>query len=104
MGGSKEYNWDDYKKFADKVGWRVGGSWLLYSELTFSEKHNTGHLPRLWGEKERQNTRVGKGGRRINYEWLIWVGKGGKGYRGDWGRNTGMKHFSLMWRPVNCNI
>jgi hypothetical protein len=47
MGGSKEYNWGDYKKFADKVGWRKGGKWLNYSELTFSEKHYTGHLPVL---------------------------------------------------------
>ena len=48
VGGSKEYNSDDYKKFADKVGWRKGGKWLNYSELTFSEKHYTGHLP-IWG-------------------------------------------------------
>ena len=65
MGGSKEYNWDNYKKFADKVGWRKGGEWLSYSQLTFSEKHYTGHLPLGW-------------------------------------RSRG--HFSLMWRPVNCNI
>ena len=45
VGGSKEYNSDDYKKFADKVGWRKGGEWLSYSQLTFSEKHYTGHLP-----------------------------------------------------------
>ena len=45
VGGSKEYNWDDYKKFADKVGWRKGGYWLNYNEFTFSEKHYTGHLP-----------------------------------------------------------
>ena len=45
VGGSKEYNWDDYKKFADKVGWRKGGEWLSYSQLTFSDKHYTGHLP-----------------------------------------------------------
>jgi hypothetical protein len=81
VGGSKEYNWDDYKKFADKVGWLEGGEWLLYSELTFSDKHNTGHLPRLWGEKERQNTRVGKGGRTL-------------------GQRDGEAFFS----HVNCNI
>ena len=68
VGGSKEYNRDDYKKFADKVGWRKGGEWLYYSELTFSDKHYTGHLP------------------------------GSNVVRG------GMKHCSLMWRPVNCNI
>ena len=47
MGGSKEYNSDDYKKFADKVGWRKGGLWLNYSELIFSEKHYKGHPPHL---------------------------------------------------------
>ena len=47
VGGSKEYNWDDYKKFADKVGWRKGGLWLNYSELIFSEKHYKGHPPHL---------------------------------------------------------
>ena len=45
MNGSKEFNWDDYRKLGDKVGWRKGGKWLNYSELTFSEKHYTGHLP-----------------------------------------------------------
>ena len=69
VGGSKEYNWDDYKKFADKVGWRKGGEWLYYSE--FYEKHYTGHLPRE--------------GERSGWEGML-------------------AHFSLMWRPVNCNI
>jgi hypothetical protein len=41
-----EYDYDDYIKFADKVGWlERDGMWLDYSELTFSEKHYTGHLP-----------------------------------------------------------
>ena len=55
VGGSKEYNWDYYKKFADKVGWLEGGEWLLYSEFNFRWKHNTGHFPLLWvGEKEEE--------------------------------------------------
>jgi hypothetical protein len=45
VGGSKEYNSDDYKKFAYKVGWRKGGKWLNYSELTFSEKTLYGAPP-----------------------------------------------------------
>ena len=48
MNGSKEFNSHDYVKFGDKVGWRKGGKWLWYSELTFSEKHYTGHLPRAY--------------------------------------------------------
>ena len=74
MSGSKEYNWDDYKKLGDKVGWRKGGKWLYYSELTFSEKHYQGHLPY-----------VVLGG---VYELSV----------------KGMSYFSLVWRPVNCNI
>jgi hypothetical protein len=67
VGGTMEYDYDDYIKFADKVGWIKGGEWLSYSwQLTFSEKHFTGHLPRSEG--------------------VVGV------------------HFSLMWRPVNCNI
>jgi hypothetical protein len=30
-----EYDYDVYKKFADEVGWRRGGDWLSYDQLTF---------------------------------------------------------------------
>ena len=50
VGGTMEFDYDNYKKFGDKVGWRKGGYWLNYSELTFSEKHYTGHLPMIGGE------------------------------------------------------
>jgi hypothetical protein len=73
VGGSKEYNRDDYKKFADKVGWRKGGEWLWYNELTFSDKHYSGHLPWGWDAFLRH--------------FVVYI-----------------EHFSLMWRPVNCNI
>ena len=49
VGGTMEYSYDDYKKFGDKVGWRKGGKWLYYRELTFSEEHYTGHFPCGWG-------------------------------------------------------
>ena len=45
LGGTKEYNRDVFEKFGDKVGWRKGGQWLSYSELTFDDKHYVGHLP-----------------------------------------------------------
>jgi hypothetical protein len=46
VGGTMKYSSnDDWIKFVEKVGWRKGGEWLEYSELTFSEKHYTGHLP-----------------------------------------------------------
>jgi hypothetical protein len=40
------YNSDVYKKFADTVGWRKGGNWLSYSDLTFNTNvPYNGHLP-----------------------------------------------------------
>ena len=45
LGGTKDYDKKVWESFGDKVGWRKGGSWLSYSELTFSEKHYMGHLP-----------------------------------------------------------
>jgi hypothetical protein len=39
------YNGDVYKKFADTVGWRKGGNWLYYSDLTFNTNvPYNGHL------------------------------------------------------------
>ena len=52
VGGTKGYDYDVWKKFGDKVGWRKRGQWLDYSELTFSKEHYRGHQPRfgfLWG-------------------------------------------------------
>ena len=51
LGGTKEYNRDVWKKLGDKVGWRKGGQWLSYSELTFI-KHYVGHPTT---RKQRQN-------------------------------------------------
>ena len=48
LGGTKEYNRDVWEKFGDKVGWRKGGQWLYYNELTFDDKHYVGHLPNLY--------------------------------------------------------
>lgn len=49
LGGTKEYNEEVWKKFGDHVGWRKGGNWLNYSDLTFELRDTTpyGHLP-LW--------------------------------------------------------
>ena len=45
------YDYEVWKKFADKVGWRKKGRWLNYTELTSLEKHYSGHLPvaPFWG-------------------------------------------------------
>ena len=45
LGGTKEYNSEVYRKYGDKVGWRKGGKWLYYNQLTFSAQHYIGHLP-----------------------------------------------------------
>jgi serine/threonine-protein kinase len=45
LGGTKHYDKKVWESFGDKVGWRKGGSWLSYSDLTFSEGHYMGHLP-----------------------------------------------------------
>jgi hypothetical protein len=56
LGGTKDYDEKVWESFGDKVGWRKGGSWLSYSDLTFSEKHYMssvkhyiGHLPLVDG-------------------------------------------------------
>ncbi|MFM6508213.1 MAG: GUN4 domain-containing protein [Dolichospermum sp.] len=45
LGGTRQYNEDIWKKFGDKVGWRKGGNWLYYSDITFDKKAPEGHLP-----------------------------------------------------------
>ncbi|MFM6337669.1 MAG: GUN4 domain-containing protein [Dolichospermum sp.] len=45
LGGTREYNQEIWLKFGDKVGWRKGGSWLYYSDITFDKKAPEGHLP-----------------------------------------------------------
>ncbi|MEA5579148.1 serine/threonine-protein kinase [Anabaena sp. UHCC 0451] len=44
-GGTREYNREIWEKFGDKVGWRKGGTWLYYSDITFDIKAPKGHLP-----------------------------------------------------------
>jgi hypothetical protein len=45
LGGTRQYNEDIWKKFGDKVGWRKGGDWLYYKDITFDKKVPEGHLP-----------------------------------------------------------
>ena len=41
-----EYDYEVYKKFADEVGWRRGGNWLSYNDLTFLlDVSQHAHLP-----------------------------------------------------------
>ena len=34
-----------WEKFGDRIGWRVNGQWVYYSELNFTSKAMPGHLP-----------------------------------------------------------
>ena len=45
FGGTREYNDEIWEKFGDKVGWRKGGDWLYYDDITFDKKAPEGHLP-----------------------------------------------------------
>ena len=47
FGGTREYNSEIWRQFGDKVGWRKGGDWLYYKDITFDKKARRGHLP--WG-------------------------------------------------------
>lgn len=38
----------DYSSLAQRVGWRVGETWLNYKELTFDKNAPVGHLPITW--------------------------------------------------------
>ena len=49
FGGTREYNREIWEKFGDKVGWRKGGDWLYYTDITFDKKAPEGHLPRFAG-------------------------------------------------------
>jgi serine/threonine protein kinase len=50
LGGTRHYNEKVWEKFGDRVGWRKGGSWVLYSDLSFNkDKAPKAHLPyRFW--------------------------------------------------------
>ncbi|WP_242035044.1 serine/threonine-protein kinase [Dolichospermum sp. FACHB-1091] len=46
FGGTREYDREIWEKFGDKVGWRKGGHWLYYKDITFDKKAPEGHLPK----------------------------------------------------------
>ena len=45
LGGTREYNWEVWNKFGDKVGWIKNNRWLCYNDLTFSDLAVQAHLP-----------------------------------------------------------
>jgi hypothetical protein len=48
-GKGKTCNLAVFRKFGDKVGWRVNGDWLPYENLTFNPDAPEGHLPGWFG-------------------------------------------------------
>ncbi|MGK7920437.1 MAG: GUN4 domain-containing protein [Trichodesmium sp.] len=46
LGGTRKYDRITWEAFGDRVGWRQGGKWSYYSDLTFSlDTHYMGHFP-----------------------------------------------------------
>ncbi len=45
LGGTREYNYEVWKDFGDRVGWRSGKNWMDYNKLTFNLKAPQAHLP-----------------------------------------------------------
>ncbi|MDB9373122.1 serine/threonine-protein kinase [Nodularia sphaerocarpa] len=80
LGGTREYNEKIWEAFADKVGWRKGGDWLYYKDITFDIKSPEAHLPVLGVEVD-----YGIGIGVEVFEGIIWVVS------------------SLASRLVNCN-
>jgi len=59
LGGTKQYDEKVWKAFCDKVGWRQGGKWLYYDDLTFDISTHLGHLPYTSVLPKRSLTWVG---------------------------------------------
>ncbi|MBE9199994.1 MULTISPECIES: serine/threonine-protein kinase [unclassified Nodularia (in: cyanobacteria)] len=45
LGGTRKYNSEIWRAFGDKVGWRKGGYWMYYKDITFDIKAPEAHLP-----------------------------------------------------------
>jgi hypothetical protein len=71
-----------YEKFSDRVGWRVKGRWLTYSEISFSLGEDAGHLP-VWVWRRRR---------------VVWVCGG----LGEWG--VVLRGSLLFSRVETCKV
>ncbi|MGK7961586.1 GUN4 domain-containing protein [Crocosphaera sp.] len=52
LGGTRDYNGKIWEEFCDRVGWRKGGSYVSYSDITWLRILDTtpvGHLPTTIG-------------------------------------------------------
>ncbi len=66
LGGTREYDEEVWTKFCDYIGWRKGGNWLNYSELTFNQAAPKAHLP-WFGFVLADFAAVYRFGRRFSY-------------------------------------
>jgi len=87
LGGTREYDEKVWQKFGDRVGWRVGGNWLNYSDFGF--------LIPLLPRALLPRARLPRGG------WGLGVGLVGwrRGVAGGYGDDFS----SLAQRLVDCN-
>ncbi|MEG3439529.1 GUN4 domain-containing protein [Pannus brasiliensis CCIBt3594] len=47
LGGTANFDRQIWRQFGDTVGWRLGGTWLKYENITFDITANVAHLPVL---------------------------------------------------------
>jgi serine/threonine protein kinase len=90
LGGTRKYDREIWEKFGDKVGWRKGGDWLYYKDITFDKKAPEGHLPFPEGHLPFRDVDMVFGEVRVR----VW----------GWVRFEGCVWSSLASRLVNCNI
>jgi serine/threonine protein kinase len=53
LGGTGEFDLEIFYLFGDKVGWRKGGYWQFYKDITFDKKAPSGHLPLMLSRGRR---------------------------------------------------
>mgnify|MGYP003326575370 FL=1 len=54
LGGTRNYDKKIWEAFGDKVGWRRGGQWFYYQDISFDYKAQTlqlGNFPRMYNKK-----------------------------------------------------
>ena len=54
LGGTRNYDKKIWEAFGDKVGWRRGGQWFYYQDITFdnkTQKVQFGNFPRMYNKK-----------------------------------------------------
>lgn len=64
---------NNYFAFGDRIGWRRGGSWLNYSQFTFTATAPEGHLPAAhltWDSLKRGQTWLWYGGTEEDVRWF----------------------------------